>query len=124
MGVSKGSGTVFHWFSNMTAMAGLMTWFGICITYIRFYKGFTAQRLDRKIFPYSSPLQPYAAYYGAVSIIIICIVRAKFCWLLLVSAYRAHTVQRVDRLPQRQMGPCRIRNEILAIGNVPSSVFG
>ena len=108
----------------MTAMAGLMTWFGICITYIRFYKGFTAQRLDRTTLPYSSPLQPYAAYYGAISIIIICIVCAKFCWSPLVSAHRAPAVQRVDSLPQRQMGPCRIRDEILAIGDVPSSVSG
>ena len=39
MGINSGSGRVFGWFANMTAVAGLMTWFGICVTYIRFYAG-------------------------------------------------------------------------------------
>jgi amino acid transporter len=30
MGVTAGSGKVFGWFANMTSIAGLMTWFGIC----------------------------------------------------------------------------------------------
>lgn len=42
MAISSGAGNVFNWFANMTSVAGLMTWFGICITYIRFYKGMKA----------------------------------------------------------------------------------
>jgi hypothetical protein len=121
MGVNKGSGTVFKWFSHMTAMAGLLTWFGICVTYIRFHKGFTMQRLDRAILPYSSRLQPYAAWYGAIWTITIAIVREPVAHCL-SSAYRAPTVQRMDSVPQRQMGPCRIRNEIFANGHVPCPV--
>ncbi|TFK64955.1 amino acid permease [Pluteus cervinus] len=64
MGVSKGSGRVFGWFANMTAIAGLMTWFGISFTYIRFYKGLKAQGIDRSKLPFASKLQPYAAYYA------------------------------------------------------------
>ncbi|OCH96470.1 amino acid permease [Obba rivulosa] len=72
MGVKGGSGKVFNWFANMTSVAGLMTWFGICVTYIRFYKGFKAQGYERKSLPYSSSLQPFAAWYGAVACLLIC----------------------------------------------------
>ncbi|KAF8148387.1 amino acid permease [Crassisporium funariophilum] len=64
MGVTKGSGRVFGWFVNMSAVAGLMTWFGICLTYLRFYKGLRAQGFDRRKLPFASRLQPYAAWYS------------------------------------------------------------
>lgn len=76
MGINTGSGKVFGWFANMTAVAGLMTWFGIAVTYIRFYKGFKAQGHDRTTLPYTSTLQPYAAWYTAISCFIICFVSA------------------------------------------------
>ena len=66
MGVNTGSGKVFGWFSNMTSVAGLMTWFGITITYVRFYAGMKAQGYDRRQLPYASKLQPYAAWYAMV----------------------------------------------------------
>ncbi|KAG1885704.1 amino acid permease [Suillus subluteus] len=72
MAVSKGAGTVFLWFSNMTSVAGLMTWFAISVTYLRFYKGMQAQGIDRKSLPYYTNLQPYAAWWGAVSTITVC----------------------------------------------------
>ncbi|KAG6900151.1 hypothetical protein C0993_002080 [Termitomyces sp. T159_Od127] len=61
MGVNSGAGRVFGWLANMTAVAGLLTWFGISCTYIRFYEGMKAQGLDRSKLPFSSKLQPYAA---------------------------------------------------------------
>ncbi|KAM0756257.1 amino acid transporter [Meredithblackwellia eburnea MCA 4105] len=67
--MSAGSGTpgeVFGWFANMTSVAGLLTWAGICFTYIRFFKGAKAQGIDRTSFAYKAPLQPYAAYYGLI----------------------------------------------------------
>ncbi|OBZ79129.1 putative proline-specific permease put4 [Grifola frondosa] len=70
MGVSTGSGTVFNWFVN--TIAGLMTWFGICVTYIRFYKGMKVQGYDRKDLPYASFLQPYAAWYAMGACLFIC----------------------------------------------------
>ena len=75
MGVHSGSGKVFTWFSNMTSVAGLMTWFGISWTYLRFYAGTKAQGIDRKSLPFSSCLQPYAAWYAAITCLLICIVR-------------------------------------------------
>ncbi|KII84073.1 hypothetical protein PLICRDRAFT_179755 [Plicaturopsis crispa FD-325 SS-3] len=72
MGINAGAGTVFGWFVNMTSVTGLMTWFGISFTYLRFRKGFRAQGLDRKTLPFTSPLQPFAAWYALVSCLVIC----------------------------------------------------
>ena len=83
MGVSAGSGKVFGWLANMIAVAGLLSWFGISVTYIRFYAGVKAQGLDRSKFPYSSKLQPYAAWYAAISCFIICLVRFFLLFMLL-----------------------------------------
>ena len=66
MGVHAGSGKVFGWLANMTSIAGLMTWGGICVTYIRFYAGTKAQGINRRTLPYTSRLQPYAAWYAAI----------------------------------------------------------
>jgi len=73
MSVSKGAGKVFGWFANMTAVAGLMTWFGICVTYIRFHKGLKAHGIDRATLPFASKLQPYAAWYALCLISLVCI---------------------------------------------------
>ncbi|EJD00917.1 amino acid permease [Fomitiporia mediterranea MF3/22] len=72
MGVTAGSGKVFQWFVNMTSVAGLMTWFGITVTYLRFHAGFKAQGFDRSTLPYASKLNPYAAWYAMISCIVIC----------------------------------------------------
>lgn len=72
MGVTAGSGKVFNWFANMTSIAGLMTWFGIAFTYTRFYAGMKAQGIDRSKLPFSSVLQPYAAWYAVFATVIIC----------------------------------------------------
>ncbi|KAG2117922.1 amino acid permease/ SLC12A domain-containing protein, partial [Suillus discolor] len=72
MAVSSSAGSVFKRFSNMSAIAGLMTWFGISVTYLRFYKGMQVQGIDRKTLPYYTNLQPYAAWWGVVTTITIC----------------------------------------------------
>ncbi|CAE6465160.1 unnamed protein product [Rhizoctonia solani] len=72
MSVSSGAGKVFNWFANMTAVAGLMTWFGITVTYIRFYAGMKAQGIDRSTLPFSSNLQPFAAWYAMIFCLLIC----------------------------------------------------
>ncbi|KAJ3870099.1 amino acid permease/ SLC12A domain-containing protein [Lentinula novae-zelandiae] len=73
MGVSSGAGTVFNWFSNMTSIAGLLTWFGINLTYIRFHKGLKAQGFDRRKLPYIGPLQPYASWYALFMTVLFCV---------------------------------------------------
>jgi len=72
MAVSAGADKVFHWFANMTAIAGLMTWFGICLTYLRFYAGLKAQNINRKDLPFYTKVQPFAAWYAMIACILIC----------------------------------------------------
>ncbi|KAG6911818.1 hypothetical protein DXG01_000065 [Tephrocybe rancida] len=72
MGVNQGAGKVFQWLANMTAVAGLLTWFGISVTYLRFYKGLKVQGFDRRKLPFASRLQPYAAWYAMIFCILIC----------------------------------------------------
>ncbi|KAI0743645.1 amino acid permease/ SLC12A domain-containing protein [Daedaleopsis nitida] len=67
LGTSSGSGRVFGWFVNLTAVAGLSSWFGISVTYIRFHRGLKAQGIDRKTLPYKTSLQPFAAWYAAIA---------------------------------------------------------
>ncbi|KAF5377694.1 hypothetical protein D9615_005238 [Tricholomella constricta] len=72
MGVNSGAGKVFTWLANMTSVAGLLTWFGICVTYLRFYQGMKVQGYDRRTLPFASPLQPYAAWYAMIFCFLIC----------------------------------------------------
>jgi len=72
MGIHGGSGRVFGWFTNMISVSGLMTWFGIAVTYIRFYQGMKHQGIDRSKLPYASKLQPFAAYYAGTISFLIC----------------------------------------------------
>jgi len=72
MGVNNGAGKVFGWLANMTSVAGLLTWFGICVTYVRFYKGMKVQGYDRSKLPFASKLQPYAAWYAMIFCALIC----------------------------------------------------
>ncbi|KAK7677520.1 hypothetical protein QCA50_019526 [Cerrena zonata] len=74
MGLKEGPGRVFGWFGNMTSIAGLMSWFGICITYLRFRQGLQVQGIDRKSLPYNGPGQPYLAWYGAILSLFVCFI--------------------------------------------------
>ncbi|KAJ8084224.1 hypothetical protein PM082_002991 [Marasmius tenuissimus] len=73
MVVSAGAGRVFIWFQNMTSVAGLMTWFGISVTYLRFYAGLKAQGFDRTKMPFYSRFQPYIGWYSTIVSLTICI---------------------------------------------------
>lgn len=64
MAVNTSSGMVFTWFSSMCATAGLTTWFGIGVIYLRFRKGFIVQGHNTLELPYSSRLQPFAAWWA------------------------------------------------------------
>ena len=75
MGVkTDSSGLDFIYLSNMASIAGLLTWFGIAVTYLRFYKGMKAQGYVRSALPYYSNFQPFAAWYAVCSIFIIILV--------------------------------------------------
>ncbi|SCV73725.1 BQ2448_6155 [Microbotryum intermedium] len=63
---SSSAGEVFGWFANMTSVCGLLTWSGICWTYIRFNKAMKAQGISRDTLVYKAPLQPFFAYYALI----------------------------------------------------------
>jgi amino acid permease len=114
MGVNTGSGKVFNWFANMTSIAGLMTWFGITVTYVRFYKGMAVQGYDRSKLPYASKLQPYAAWYGMVMCLLVCFVSiAHLC--ISVQHPIINAVQWMEGFPQRKMGGCNICDKLPSI---------
>ncbi|KDN52436.1 amino acid permease [Tilletiaria anomala UBC 951] len=56
--------TVFNYFANLTAVAGLSTWACICFTYLRFHAGMKVQGIDRSTLPFKSPLQPFLGWWG------------------------------------------------------------
>ncbi|BGP43913.1 hypothetical protein JCM10449v2_007970 [Rhodotorula kratochvilovae] len=63
---STSAGKVFGYFANMTSVCGLLTWCGICYTYIQWHKGLKEQNIDRTLLPYRAPLQPFLAYFGMI----------------------------------------------------------
>lgn len=54
-----GSGVVFNWLVNMTALAGLITWVAISITHLRFRQGYVAQGRSLSALPYLAPFFPW-----------------------------------------------------------------
>lgn len=75
MSVGTSSGIVFSWLSNFSATSGLISWLGISLTYLRFYKGMKAQGIDRSTLPFAPRLQPYIAWYGVCGSVVILFVR-------------------------------------------------
>lgn len=118
MAISSGAGMVFTWFSNMTAIAGLMTWFGICVTYIRFYSGMKAQGIDRRTLPYYTRVQPFAAWYGTFGTFIVCLVCLE-CRSPSCSTFNVIPVQWLERLPQGTVEHRDIRHQLSPFRLVP-----
>ncbi|KAI8363869.1 amino acid permease-domain-containing protein [Choanephora cucurbitarum] len=63
-----GSGIVFTWLQDLTALAGLITWISISITHIRFRQGYVSQGRALTALPYVAPFFPYADIF----VIVIC----------------------------------------------------
>lgn len=73
LNVSNSGGTVFTWFSNLSSITGLLTWWTILFSYLRFYAGLKHQRIDRNNLDYKAPFQPWLSYFGIVMITLIII---------------------------------------------------
>lgn len=73
MSLQTSAGKAFGYLANLTAACGLLTWWGICLTFIRFYSGLKTQGIDRSTLPYYSRLNTgaFAAWYGIILISII-----------------------------------------------------
>lgn len=103
-----------------------MTWFGICLTYIRFYKGFKLQGFDRTTLPYYNRLQPFAAWYAMIMSFLICFVsttiESPVPALGPMAHWMGHLVLWLGCLPQGQLEHGVIRHELHSIRAVPDSV--
>ena len=56
----------FGWLYNISATTGVITWWAILVSYLRFYYGLKKQGLSREGFPYLAPWQPWLSWYGVV----------------------------------------------------------
>lgn len=124
MGVTTGSNRVFQWFVNMTSIAGLMTWFGINVTYIRFYKGFVGQGFERSKLPFASKLNPYAAWYGAIACPFICFVSLPYPHIseTRLFAHCFFAVLGLRRVHPRELVDGELRDELPAVHPLPDPV--
>ncbi|KAH8924824.1 hypothetical protein BT69DRAFT_1261010 [Atractiella rhizophila] len=59
--------TVFQRLQTFNSVNGLVTWWGILATYLRFHKAMQVQDYQKSI-PYTAPFQPYLSYYGLAMI--------------------------------------------------------
>ncbi|KAJ6785900.1 hypothetical protein PWT90_05541 [Aphanocladium album] len=62
LSVSSGSGQVFLWLSNLSALSSLIAWISICICYVRFHKSLALQGISRDDLDLKSWFQPYMAW--------------------------------------------------------------
>ncbi|BEI83725.1 hypothetical protein CcaverHIS002_0403290 [Cutaneotrichosporon cavernicola] len=62
----------FDWLYNLSAITGLLCWWAILLSYLRYYYGLKKQGLTRDS-PYLAPWQPWLSWYGFIwfSLIII-----------------------------------------------------
>lgn len=68
---SGGASKAFNWLSNITTLGSEITWIGIGIAHIRFYRGMKVQGISRDVLPFRSWVQPWGAYTVVISFIII-----------------------------------------------------
>lgn len=66
--VSEEATVVFQSLSNIIASSGIIVWFAMCLSFIRFYYGLKKRpdiiSRDDPAYPYKSFLQPYSAFVG------------------------------------------------------------
>lgn len=67
--VSQQATGVFQNLTSLISSSGIMVWFSMCVSYIRFYYGLKKRpdiiSRDDKSYPYKSIFQPYTAMWGA-----------------------------------------------------------
>ncbi|KAN0061861.1 hypothetical protein ACQY0O_005855 [Thecaphora frezii] len=73
LGSSSSSATVFNFLTNLTALGGIVTWFCIAITYLRFRAGMKAQNIPHSVLPWKSCLTLAGAYWTLLAVSIVAI---------------------------------------------------
>ncbi|CAH7671009.1 amino acid permease/ SLC12A domain-containing protein [Phakopsora pachyrhizi] len=94
MNLSHKAGACFNWLVNLSAMSGLLTWWAICFSHIRFQKAMKAQDVSRESLPFVGPLQPYMTYYTFIALTLIIITNGfhtfwpnNWSWSSFIAAY-------------------------------------
>ncbi|EEP80338.1 hypothetical protein UREG_05180 [Uncinocarpus reesii 1704] len=64
LNLSNNGSVVFQWFTNISSIAGFISWSCINGCHIRFMRALRARNINRDELPYKAPLEPYLAYYG------------------------------------------------------------
>lgn len=76
--VSEEATVVFLNLSSIIASSGIIVWFAMCLSYIRFYYGLKRRpdiiSRDDPAYPYKSFLQPYTAFVGMIGSAVIILV--------------------------------------------------
>ncbi|KAJ6588544.1 amino acid permease/ SLC12A domain-containing protein [Mycena capillaripes] len=67
----QGANDAFNWLANITTLGSMITWVGVAITHIRWYRAMKVQGLSRDELPFKSWTQPYGAWIVLVSFSII-----------------------------------------------------
>ncbi|KAJ6459644.1 amino acid permease/ SLC12A domain-containing protein [Mycena sanguinolenta] len=67
----EGANEAFNWLSNITTIGSMITWFGVALSHIRWYRGMKVQGLSRDELPFKSWTQPYGAWIVLISFTII-----------------------------------------------------
>ncbi|KAF8464754.1 amino acid permease-domain-containing protein [Gautieria morchelliformis] len=106
MSVSSGASTVFGWFANMTAVAGMLNWVCLCITAIRCVS--QGHRCARPPTLHLALPKPPAAVCSVV-------------WALLV--HPSHFLRKLASLPPWPMGPFRVHHNLFWGTRFPHNVF-
>lgn len=81
LSVSNGSNQAFIWLSNLSALAGLVTWTLICFSYTRFRRACVVQGVDRDKFTFKGYFQPYMAWFCVIFFTIILIFNGYTCFI-------------------------------------------
>jgi len=66
-----GANDAFNWLGNITTLGSMITWLGIAVAHIRWYRGMKVQGLSRDELPFKSWTQPYGAWTVLISFSII-----------------------------------------------------
>jgi amino acid transporter len=63
----SGANDAFNWLGNITTLGSLITWCGVALSHIRWYRGMAVQGLSRDELPFKSWTQPYGAWIVLIS---------------------------------------------------------
>ena len=67
----QGANTAFNWLANITTLGSMLTWSGIALSHIRFYRGMKAQGVPRDVLPFHTWLMPWGAWTVLCSLAVI-----------------------------------------------------